>query len=121
MTPLQIIKADTERRGNDPMHEAMFFHHMMINKAEELRKNNTLLFLMPLEEKNYELHLYTDDDVKKLYEAMQSFWKQIESKDIQKVYTDITNPQVLELAKRTGWNIQPSDNEKYNAMAVVSQ
>jgi len=121
MTPLQIIKADTENRGNDPMHEAMFFHHMMTNKAEVLRKNNTLLVLLPLEENNFELHLYTDDDAKKLYESMQDFWKQIENRDIKKVYTDITNQKVLELAQRTGWNIQPSDNEKYNAMAVVSE
>jgi hypothetical protein len=119
MTPTEIISADAQRRGNDPQKELLFVKKAVENKSIILKEGDTVLLLVPIAQGIVELHLYTQDVPLKLYKAMIVFWKKIQNSDLTKVYTDITNPQILEMAKRTDWNIQPSDNPKYNAMALV--
>jgi hypothetical protein len=119
MKPSEIIAADAQRRGNNPQKELAF-----VKKAVEiggifLREGDTLLLLIPLGDNNAEIHLYTQDSPLKLYKAMIAFWKKLTASELVKLYTDITNPQVVEMAKRTDWNVQPSDNENYNTMVLV--
>jgi hypothetical protein len=119
MKPSEIIAADAQNRGNDPKKELAF-----VKKAVELggiflREGETLLLLIPIGDNNAELHLYTQDSPLKLYKAMLGLWKKISASDLSKLYTDITNPQVVEMAKRTDWNVQPSDNPEYNTMVLV--
>ena len=120
MTPSQIITKDTQRRGNDADVMLRKINKLVQNKAGILlQQNDTVLLLISIAKDAAELHLFTTDAPLSLTKAMKVFWKKIESSDLKRVYTDITNPQVLEMAKRTGWNIQKSNMPTYNAMAVV--
>ena len=66
-----------------------------------------------------ELHLFTVDQPLSLTKAMKVFWKKLQVSDIKRAYTDITNPQVAEMARRTGWDVQKSNMPRYNTMVVV--
>ena len=120
MTPSEIITKDTERRGSDADVMLRKVNKLIQSKAAVLlQQNDTILLLISIAKGAAELHLFTADAPLSLTKAMKVFWKKIESSDLKRVYTDITNPQVLEMAKRTGWNIQKSNMPRYNAMAVV--
>ena len=120
MTPSEIITKDTERRGGDADIMLRKIHRLMQDKAAILmQQNDSILLLILIGKGAAELHLFTTDAPLSLTKAMKGFWKKIKASELHRVYTDITNPQVLEMAKRTGWNIQKSNMPKYNAMAVV--
>ena len=120
MTPSEIITKDTEQRGGDADIMLRKIHRLMQDKAAILmQQNDSILLLILIGKGAAELHLFTTDAPLSLTKAMKGFWKKIKASELHRVYTDITNPQVLEMAKRTGWNIQKSNMPKYNAMAVV--
>lgn len=122
MTPSEIIKADCERRGVDYRKEFMFIKSA-IDKAKGilLRAENTLMLAVPIGKGDVELHMYTADSPLKLYKAVIELRKKLQNGGVKKAYTEITNPQVEEMAKRTDWNVQPSDKERYNFMAVLGE
>jgi hypothetical protein len=120
MTPSEIITKDTERRGSDADVMLRKVNKLIQGKAAILlQENDTVLMLITIAKGVAELHLFTADAPLSLTKAMKVFWKKIKDSELKRVYTDITNPQVLEMAKRTGWNIQKSNMPRYNAMAVV--
>lgn len=120
MTPSQIITQDTQRRGSNADEMLRKVNKLVQSKAAILlQQNDTVLLIIGIAKGVAELHLFTADQPLSLTKAMKVFWKKIKDSDLKRVYTDITNPQVLEMAKRTGWNIQKSNTPIYNAMAVV--
>jgi hypothetical protein len=122
MKPSEIITADMERRGQDPQ-QGLNFVNGAIKKlnAVLLREGDSLMLLIPIAPGSAELHFYTADAPLSLVKAFRSGWKHIKESELKKVYADITNPQVAQLTKSAGWNVQPSDSPKYNWMAIVQK
>ena len=120
MTPSQIITQDTERRGSDADVMLRKVNKLVQGKAAILlQEGNTILMLINIAKGTVELHLFTTDAPVSLAKAMKAFWKKLQASDIKRAYTDITNPQVAEMARRTGWDVQKSNMPRYNTMVVV--
>jgi len=120
MTPSEIITKDTERRGSDADVMLRKVNKLIQGKAAILlQENDTILLMINIAKGAVELHLFTTDSPTSLFKAMKTFWKKIKSSDLKIAYTDVTNPQVAEMAKRAGWNVQKSNLPRYNTMVVV--
>ena len=120
MTPSEIIAKDTERRGSDADIMLRKVNKLIRGKAAILlQENDTVLMLITIAKGVAELHLFTTDAPISLTKAMKVFWKKIKDSNLKLAYTDVTNPQVAEMAKRAGWNVQKSNLPRYNTMVVV--
>jgi hypothetical protein len=120
MTPSEIVKADAQRGQYDA--------DMVLRKMDKLastgagivlHENNSILLLIAIPGGNAELHLYTADSPLTMAQSLKKFISKIRAADINNVYGSAEIPQTLELLKRLGVDVQPSDNPKYKWMAPV--
>jgi len=122
MTPSEIVTKDAERIGYDADVMLRKIDKLVTGKAAILlQENDTVLLLISIAKGVVESHLFTADSPKLLFKSLVKFWDKVKKSDINRVYTDITNPNVLEMSKRAGWNVQPSNMPRYNGMAVVKE
>ena len=122
MTPSEIVTKDAERIGYDADVMLRKIDKLVTGKAAILlQENNTILLLISIAKGVVESHLFTADNPKALFKSLAKFWNKVKQSEIRRVYTDITNPSVLEMSKRAGWNVQPSNMPRYNGMAVVKE
>jgi len=120
MTPTEIITADMEKHGNNPV----LFLKALTNAIKAkvvilMQENNSVLMLRRLGEGAVELHLFTVDSPLKVAKSLIQFIKKIRASDIKVVYGADEPTQTLQLLKNLDVQIMPSDNPKYKWMAKV--
>lgn len=120
MTPTEIITADMEKHGNNPVPFLKALTNAIKAKAVILmQENNSVLMLRRLGEGAVELHLFTVDSPLKVAKSLIQFIKKIRNSDIKVVYGADEPTQTLQLLKNLDVEIMPSDNPKYKWMAKV--
>lgn len=121
MTPSEIITADSERQGLDPQTILGKVHKVVQSGAGLLlQEGNSVLLMIALPDNNAELHLYTaDKSPLAVYKAMSSFVDKIRKSDLNAVYGSGEIPEVLQMLKKLGVDVQQSDLPGYRWMAPV--
>jgi hypothetical protein len=120
MTPTEIITKDAEKRGLDPA-QTVNSVAALIKKhsATLLHHGNTLLLLRGIGKNSVELHLFTEDSPLSLLKALKIFVKNIRQSKLDNVYGNADNDGIIQLLKKTGVDVLPSDLAQYNWMAKV--
>jgi hypothetical protein len=122
MTPSEIIRKDAAREDYNPDIVIRKIQKLVENKgAVLLQENDSLLLLIGLPDNDAELHLYTADSPLTLAKSLRGFVQKIRDSEIETVYGSAEIPQTLELLKRLGVDVQPSDKEGYYWMAPADQ
>lgn len=121
MTPSQIIINDqfSQEDGAEQTVQAIA---ALVERGDGilLQKNNSVMFALLIAPETVEVHLYTVDAPLPLAAAVRYFHQQLVESDISKVYgTSPRTPQITELMRAVGIQLQPSDNPEYSWMANV--
>lgn len=120
MKPSEIIAADAEQRGLDPNVVLNRVSQMLKNENAQIMQNgNSVLLLEDIGDKNVALHLFTSDSPITLARSVSIFMEQIKKMDLNAVYGNADNQQIIELLIRVGVPVQQSDKPEYNWMAFV--
>jgi hypothetical protein len=120
MTPTEIITKDAEKRGLDPAQTVNSVAALIKNhSATLLHHGNTLLLLRGIGKDSVELHLFTEDSPISLIKALKVFVANIRHSKLDKVYGNADNEGIVQLLKKAGVDVLPSDLEQYNWMAKV--
>jgi len=120
MKASEIIKADLTRRGINPI--PILRKMDLVIKAHKgfvLQKNQSVLFCLYIRDKDVEVHLYTLDSPLTLAHSLSYFIKRIRASHINAIYGNANNPQIIELLKRLGVDIERPDIKIFNWKAVV--
>lgn len=120
MTPSQIITLDCQRLGVDPR-MALDATSKLVKSgiASLMHQNNSVLLLTFINKSDVELHLFTVDTPLTLMKSLAEFINTIRHSEIRRVYGKADNEGILDMLKRLGVNVVPSDKEEYNWMANV--
>lgn len=122
MTPTEIVRQDAIREDYDADIVLRKMSKLLSAKgALLLQSNNSLLLLIGLPDNDAELHLYTADSPLTLAKSLKEFVQKIRDSEVETVYGSAEIPQTLELLKRLGVDVQPSDKEGYYWMAPADQ
>lgn len=120
MKASEIIAADAEQRGLDPNAVLTLVSQMVRDQNGKLMQSgNSVLLLEDIGDKNFALHLFTSDKPLGLAKAIVVFMQEIRNMDINAVYGQADNEQIIELLNRVGVPVQQSDKPEYNWMAMV--
>jgi hypothetical protein len=121
MTPSEIIQADAQKQGYEAQPVLQKIAKVVKTGAGILlQEGNSVLLLIALPENNAELHLYTaDTSPLSVYKAMSSFVKKIRNSDLNAVYGSGDVPEVLQMLKKLGVDVQQSNLPGYKWMAPV--
>jgi hypothetical protein len=122
MTPTEIVRQDAIREDYDADIVLRKMSKLLSAKgALLLQSNNSLLLLIGLPDNDAELHLYTADSPLTLAKSLKEFVQKICDSEVETVYGSAEIPQTLELLKRLGVDVQPSDKKGYYWMAPANQ
>jgi hypothetical protein len=122
MTPTEIVRQDAIREDYDADIVLRKMSKLLSAKgALLLQSNNSLLLLIGLPDNDAELHLYTADSPLTLAKSLKEFVQKIRDSEVETVYGSAEIPQTLELLKRLGVDVQPSDKKGYYWMAPANQ
>jgi hypothetical protein len=120
MKPTEIITADVKNNGGDSTNDLnLLAQAVQQKKVIVLQNNDSVLLLFDIGNGSVEMHLYTVDSPLKLAKSLIQFIKQIRSTSIKTVYGKDEPKQTLQLLKKFGIDILPSDKTKYKWMAKV--
>jgi hypothetical protein len=120
MTPTEIIVADAQRNGVDPNRLLSYVsQQIQSKKAVLMSANNSLLLIITMPDDTAELHLYTADSPLGLMKSVTEFINDIKRTGLKRVYGKADNQEILEMLKRLGVDVQPSDRPEFNWMASV--
>ena len=120
MKASEIIAADAEQRGLDPNAILTRVSQMIQNEnAKLMQSGNSVLLLEDIGDKNVALHLFTKDQPLALAKAVVVFMQEIKGMDLNAVYGQADNQQIIELLTKVGVPVQQSDKPEYNWMAMV--
>ena len=120
MKPSEIIQADAQRGQYDA--------DIVLRKIDKLtsgggaiilHENNTILLLLPIPGNSLELHLYTADSPLTLAQSLKKFISKIRASDVSAVYGSGDVPQLLDLLRRLGVDVEQADRPNYKWMARV--
>jgi len=122
MTPSEIIRKDALREDYNADIVIRKIDKLVSSKAAVLlQSNDSLLLLIGLPDNDAELHLYTADAPLTMAKSLKDFIQKIRDSEIETVYGSAEIPQTLELLKRLGVDVQPSDKQGYYWMAPADQ
>lgn len=120
MTPSEIIIADSKREGVSPSVVLKTVSKFVkAGLATLIQENNSVLMLTFIDKNDVELHLFTADSALTLAKSLVSFINTIKQSELNRVYGKTDNSGILEMLKRVGVNVLPSDKPDYNWMANV--
>lgn len=120
MKPSEIITADANQRGLDPNEVLGRVSHMIKKEnAKLMQSGNSVLLLEDIGDKNVALHLFTQDQPLSLAKAIVVFMQEIRGMDLNAVYGNADNQQIIQLLTSVGVPVQQSDKPEYNWMAMV--
>lgn len=125
MKVAEIITKDSENKGLNPG-KLLTAMAELIKKGKGilLVKNQSVLFLVMLDDSACETHLFSVDTPLKLSQSMLKFFEDIQRlQGINKIYGAADNPQIINLlkslAKRENTSIETPDRSGYNWMITL--
>jgi hypothetical protein len=120
MKPSEIIAADTQRLGLNPEEVLSSVQDAVQNKGAVLvRKNNSILLLIPIQENVAEWAVFTQDDDATLEASVGFFINETMKTDAYTIYGDSVNDRVLRAMDANGIQIYQSDRPDYDWMAML--
>jgi hypothetical protein len=120
MKPSEIIVADTQRLELNPEEVLSSVQDAVQNKGAVLvRKNNSVLLLIPIQENVAEWAVFTQDDDAKLEASVGFFINETMKTDAYTIYGDAVNDRVLRAMDANGIQIYQSDRPDYDWMAML--
>jgi hypothetical protein len=121
MTPSEIIQADAQTRGYDAQPVLGKIAKVVKSGAGILlQEGNSLLLMIAIPGNCSELHLYTaDKSPLAIYKAVSVFVNKIRASDLNAVYGSGDVPELLQMLKKLGVDVQQSDRPGYKWMAPV--
>jgi len=120
MKPSEIIAADTQRLGLNPEEVLSSVQDAVQNKGAVLvRKNNSILLLIPIQENVAEWAVFTQDDDATLEASVGFFINETMKTDAYTIYGDAVNDRVLRAMDANGIQIYQSDRPDYDWMAML--
>jgi hypothetical protein len=120
MKPSEIIVADTQRLGLNPEEILSSVQDAVQNKGAVLvRKNNSVLMLIPVQENVAEWAVFTQDDDATLEASVGFFINETMKTDAYTIYGDAVNDRVLKAIDANGVQIYQSDRPDYDWMAIL--
>jgi hypothetical protein len=120
MKPSEIIVADTQRLGLNPEEVLSSVQDAVQNKGAVLvRKNNSILLLIPIQENVAEWAVFTQDDDAALEASVGFFINETMKTDAYTIYGDAANDRVLRAMDANGIQIYQSDRPDYDWMAML--
>ena len=120
MTPTEIISQNIKAIGKNPAPILrQLSQNLKAKKSLLLRHNDSVLVLNQIAPKQAELHLFTVDKPMALIRSIKEFIKKVRASDLDQVYGQADNPQIVKALEAVGVDVQKSDNPKYNWRAKV--
>jgi hypothetical protein len=120
MKASEIIKTDAIQRKQDPIKAIGVINALVKNKSAILmQEHNSVLLVTKIGPTSAEIHLFTQDNPVNLARSVMKFVKKGKALGITTVYGKADNPQIVELMKRIGIQVQASDLPKYNWKAEI--
>ena len=120
MKPSEIIVADTQRLGLNPEEVLTSVQDAVKNKGAVLvRKNNSVLLLIPIQENVAEWAVFTQDDDAALEASVGFFINETMKTDAYTIYGDAVNDRVLRAMDANGIQLYQSDRPDYDWMAML--
>lgn len=120
MTPTEIITKDAEAHRIDPKKVlAVIAQQIKTNASILLHKNDSVLVIRTIAPSAVDLHLFTQDTPVALARSIAYFAQKIKKSDIQVMYGQADNPEILRFVQAFGFRVQQSDRPQYNWMAMV--
>lgn len=120
MKPSEIIVADTQRLGLNPEEVLTSIQDAVKNKGAALvRKNNSILLLIPIQENVAEWAVFTQDDDAALEASVGFFINETMKTDAYTIYGDAVNDRVLRAMDANGIQLYQSDRPDYDWMAML--
>ena len=120
MKPSEIITADSEKRGLDANSVLLGVKQLMDNNAAIiLQENDSVALLLNLGDNRVEVHFFTVDSPVTMASSIAGIFDKIQDSEIEKVYGEADNQQIIRLMRSVGVNTQDSDLPKYNWMWVA--
>jgi hypothetical protein len=120
MKASEIIIADAKQRGLDPNAILSRVSQMMKDEdAKLMQSGKSVLLLEDIGDKNVALHLFTEDSPIGIAKAVVVFMQEIRQMDLNAVYGQADNEQIVQLLQSVGVPVQQSDKPEYNWMAMV--
>jgi hypothetical protein len=120
MKPSEIIVADTQRLGLNPEEVLSSVQDAVKNKGAALvRKNKSILLLIPIQENVAEWAVFTQDDDATLEASVGFFINETMKTDAYTIYGDAVNDRVLRAMDANGIQIYQSDRPDYDWMAML--
>lgn len=120
MTPSQIIAADAKHRGLDPAKILSAIAQMVGKKVGTLmQEGDTVLLLQFISQDAAEVHLFTADKPLALAKALVKIIKAIRQTNLDVVYGKADSPEILQLLRQVGVDVQESDRPEFNWMTQV--
>lgn len=120
MKPSEIIVADTQRLGLNPEEVLTSIQDAVKNKGAALvRKNNSILLLIPIQENVAEWAVFTQDDDAALEASVGFFINETMKTDAYTIYGDAVNDRILRAMDANGIQLYQSDRPDYDWMAML--
>ena len=120
MTPSEIILADSQAKGLNGKGILLSIKKMIESgEAKLLQQNDSVLVLKKIGQNAVELHLFTKDKPMTLVKSLMKFIDTIRSSDLDAVYGDADNQQIIGLLRNLGVEVVDSDIDGYNWKALV--
>ena len=120
MKPSEIIVADTQRLGLNPEEVLTSVQDAVKNKGAVLvRKNNSVLLLIPIQENVAEWAVFTQDDDAALEASVGFFINETMKTDAYTISGDAVNDRVLRAMDANGIQLYQSDRPDYDWMAML--
>jgi hypothetical protein len=114
MKPSEIITKDLEERGEDPQQVLQAIQKMVAAKTAVLLSTENSVLLVKAIQDVAEAHLFTVASPLTLAKDLKYFDNKLQELGVPAVYGQASNPQIIELMKKAGINVEDSDLEQYN-------
>ena len=120
MTPSQILTQDAQNNGANPQQVLQgVLAQVHSGHTILMQENNSVLLVTRLGDKRAMIHLATVDSPLTLRHSIKSFLEKLKSSEVDVVYGDTVNQQLIELMKKVGVNVEKSNLPKFTWMAKV--
>jgi len=120
MTPSQIITQEAQSQGANPQQVLQsVLAQVQSGHTVMVQENNSILLITRLGDKRAMLHMSTVDSPITLAKSLKGFLQKLKDSEVDTVYGDTTNQQLLALMKRVGWKVEKSNLPKFTWMAKV--
>jgi methionyl-tRNA formyltransferase len=120
MTPSQILTQDAQNQGANPQQVLQgALAQVKSGHTVMLQENNSVLLVTRLGDKKAMIHLSTVDSPLILRHSLKSFLEKLKASEVDVIYGDTMNQQLLALMKKIGVNVEKSNLPKFTWMAKV--